>query len=372
MTPASRLTRLGWIALGMFAAAIVGCIDWFPATLTGDTPPLVFNDPSVEPVEPVAPSAQPVFERQSVFSTMPDKIGSHAASITAFEDGELLAAWYSYDGPHELTGSAIYMSRRMAGQDAWSQPWLHINRDAGDGNPSLYGEGDRVWLFQAVLPGLWSTSRIEMQASSDRGETWSDPVGLPGPIGANVRFPPVRTAGGLLLLPAYDDLLQRSLFYQSPDGVDWVLMGSVSAHPPAIQPSVTVLPDGRLLAVMRNVDKGWLWVMASDDDGQTWSAPQDSGFDNPASPAAILRLASGNLLLVFNDDPTERIRLTATLSADGGATWPVRRVLADGPEKCSYPSVVQTSDGLIQIVFSAGRERIDHIACNEAWITQGS
>jgi predicted neuraminidase len=174
-----------------------------------------------------------------------------------------------------------------------------------------------------------------------------------------------------LVLPAYDDLLQRSLFYRSWDGLEWELLGAIATAPAGIQPSVAQLSDGRLVSVMRNTDKGWLWAMASQDGGQSWSVPQDGGFANPNSPAAILGLASGSLLLVYNDSSTDRVRLTAALSADGGATWPCRRLLTEEGEHCSYPSVVQDADGQIQVLFSVGRERIDHITCNEAWIVQG-
>ncbi len=360
------------LAVLMFgAAACPGCIQWLGTSLIGDGPPIVFNDSTLEPVLPVS-GGQPVFNRRPVVHAAPEHAGVHAATITVFPDGELLAAWYAYSGPHELDGSAIYMSRRSPGQEDWQTPWLHIDRPVGDGNPVLYSEGERVLLFQAVVPGLWSTAHIAMQDSADRGKSWSEPVALPGPVGANVRFPPVRTATGDLLLPAYDDLLQRSLMYASADGRQWTLLGAIATTPPAIQPSVAVLPEGRFVAVMRNTEKGWLWVMGSSDGGRTWSEPQDSGFPNPASPAAIVQLAGGNLLLVYNDSPAERVRLTAALSADGGATWPCRRLLVDGTENCSYPSVIQTSDGLVHILFSVGRKRIDHIACNEAWIIQGS
>jgi len=288
--------------------------------------------------------------------------------LTAFSDGELLAAWYSYEGPHELVGSAIYMSRRPQGGDSWAEPWVHVDRPEGDGNPVLYSEGDQVWLFQAVVPGLWSTAHIEMQISNDRGRTWSEPISLPGPPGANTRFPPVRTAAGLLLLPAYDDLFQASLFYTSEDGRQWWLMGRVSTSPANIQPSVAALPDGRLIAVMRNTASGWLWVMASEDGGESWTAPVDSGFPNPGSPASLLQLSGGGLLLVFNDSPVDRAPLSAALSYDGGVTWPYRRILLDGDSSYSYPAVVQGPGGAIHILCSLGRERIEHITCNEAWL----
>jgi predicted neuraminidase len=315
-----------------------------------------------------------VFQAQPIFESIAGREGSHAASVVSLDDGELLAAWYSYTGPHELDGSAIYMARRPAGGPEWGAPLLHRDSPIGDANPVLYAEGDSVWLYQAVVSGGWSTSAIEYQMSADRGFIWSEPRRMVGPIGSNVRYPPVRLHDGHLLLPAYDDLLQRSLFFLSSDGQSWSLHSVVATSPPHqnIQPSVIPLETGRLLAMMRNTGKGWLWVMASDDGGATWSMPQDSGFANPASAAALLRLANNRLLLVFNDSNEQRSPLTASLSADQGRTWPHRRVVIDGKGDYSYPSAIQTPDGLIHIVYSFGRERIDHVTLNEDWIIEGT
>ena len=366
-----RRRRFGcctWATLAL-TIAIGGCggLLTFPAPADLE---LLFN---VTAGEPIAVAGEPTFSEQAVFDEIPGKVGSHAPTITAFEDGELFAAWYSYEGPHELDGSAIYTARRLAGEEAWQAPVLHIDRPAGDGNPVLYSEADNVWLFQAVVPLLWSTSHIEVQMSSDRGREFSDPVPIAGPVGSNIRFPPIRTAAGTLLLPAYDDLWQRCLFFTSPDGSYWTLTSAVYCPPPfnCIQPSVVRLDDGRLLAVMRNTGGQWLWVMASDDDGNSWSPPMDSGFANPDSPAALLTLTSGNLGLVYNDSSTERRPLSVALSDDEGLSWPSRRILADGDSNFSYPAAVQTPDGLIHVVYSHGRQTIQHVTLNEAWIVAG-
>lgn len=352
-----------WVVL-----ACGGCgPTWFSPSLIRDDQGLVFNDTQLSPALIVADGI-PFFEREPIFEAIPDKIGSHAATITTFADGELLTAWYSYGGPHELDGATIYMSRRPAGSEQWEEPKQHIQDAQRRGNPVLFSEQDRVWLFHAVVPGGWSTSRVGMQVSEDRGHTWSEIQSLPDAMGTNVRYPPVRTNEGLLL-PAYDDLFSRSLFFRSADGWTWECLGEVSTAPPNIQPSVAQLPDGRLLAVMRNSGGGWLWVMGSDDSGWNWSPPTDSGFANPGSAACILVLASGNLLLVFNDSPAERVPLSVAMSADGGMTWPVRKVIAQGTSTYSYPSVVQAPDGMIHVVYSLGRDRIEHVTFSEAWLT---
>ncbi len=349
------------------AIAVAGCALQF-----GFPPPanvdFVFD--AAAPAPATAPGAAPIHTDKAIFDLIPGRSGHHAATLTAFPDGELLAGWYSYVGPGELDGSAIYTARRPAGAEDWNAPALHIDQPPGLGNPVLYSEGDETWLFHAVAGGGWSTARIEVQRSPDRGLSWSSCRPVAGPIGSNVRYPPVRTADGRLLLPAYDDLLQRSLFFDSPDGDNWTLRSAIWTSPPYqnIQPSLVRLESDRLLAIMRNVGKGWLWVSASDDGGRSWASPRDSGLPNPASAAVLLRLANGNLVLVFNDSPTERRPLSAALSPDEGRSWIKPKVLADGDSSYSYPTAIQTADGLIHVLYSQGRESIRHVVTNTSWI----
>lgn len=359
------------IAIGI-GLALAGCGS-APSVLRAGHADLLFNV-IADSGSPVRTDDEPFFNDAPIFDAIPGRNHSHAATITTFPDGELLAAWYSYVGPDELNGSAIYTARRPAGSDTWDTPTLHIDRYGGDGNPVLYSEGDRVWMFQTFAPFGWNSGHVQIQDSFDRGHTWSRPRELGGPIGSNVRYPPVRTATGKLLLPAYDDWRQRTEFFVSDDGDTWTLEGTVTCNTPyeCIQPTVVRLGTGRLLAVMRNVGQRWLWVMASDDDGQTWSTPIDAGFPNPGSATALLRLSDGGLVLVYNDDPYSRRPLAIALSADEGVSWPYRRVLIDGDGKYSYPAAVQTPDGRIHIVYTQDRERIHHIELNTAWIIAAS
>ncbi|MEN6422453.1 MAG: sialidase family protein [Smithella sp.] len=315
---------------------------------------------------------EPYMEEEAVFEQIPGMVGHHAATLTIFADGEMLAGWYSYSGDHELSGSAIYLSRKKPGQ-SWEAPQLHIDRSAGDGNPVLYSEDDHVWLFQAAVPGGWDTSHIEVQESTDRGVNWSDPVVLGPTLGPNVKYPPVRLDDGTLLLPAYNEISTKSIFFESTDGINWSQRSSVNSTPGNSQPSFVQLSTGRLISVMRNEGQGCLWVSASNDKGDTWSEPKDSGFLNPASAAQMIRLANGHLVLIYNDSDTERRPLSIALSADEGRTWPYRKVLEDGTDTYSYPFAVQdASTGIIHILYSLNRDKIMHIAVNEAWIILSS
>jgi len=369
--PTTRERHFGWRIRSLFCAPVccvlvTGC-EWVLPSTPLTNLDVVFNT-SVDHGEPNDAIVAPLLSEEDVFDQIPGKTRSHAATLTAFADGELLAAWYSYSGSDELKGSAIYTARRRSDALKWEEPQLLADRPEGDGNPVLYSEGDDVWFFQAVVPARWSTSHIEFQRSHDRGRTWASPRVLTQALGSNTRFPPIRTALGSLLLPAYDDFLGRSLFFESKDGENWEFLSAIGTASGDIQPSVARLSNGRLLAVMRNQRATWLWLTASDDGGRTWSQPVDAGFPNPGTPAVLLRLASGNLILVFNDSTRERRPLSMTLTRNEGQTWTAPRVLANGDSTYSYPSAVQTPDGLIHLVYSLGRDKIRHITVNEAWV----
>lgn len=352
--------------------AAVGGFGGCPAPRVDElSAPSIFFALSARALAPPAGQA-PFFRRDVVVADIPGKVGHHAPTIVAFDDGELLAAWYSYDGPHELQGAAIYAARRPAGRDEWGAPFVLRDTVVGDGNPVLYAEGEAVWLFCAAAPLGWSSAHVDALRSADRGRTWSAARTLDGPPGTNVRFPPVRLGDGTLVLPAYDDLLQRSLFFASADGERWALR-SIIAEPPqqqAIQPSIASGADGALLAVMRNRGKGELWASSSDDGGRSWSRARASGFPSPDSPAALARLASGRLLIVFNDDATERRRLSAALSADDGASWSRPRVLVDDAGEIAYPGVAGEASGAIHVVYSHDRRWIGDVEMNEAWLVE--
>ncbi|MBK9127050.1 MAG: exo-alpha-sialidase [Phycisphaerales bacterium] len=358
------MRRCTFLLAVLLCTACTPGFDWLAPS--GRSVP--FNEGTAPPL----PDADdPRFSVRPVFDAVPGKDASHAPTVAVFEDASLLAAWFSYTGPAELDGSAIFVARRPAGADAWTEPMLLVDSPAGDGNPVLYAEGDRVWLFFVRVPFGWATAQLSLMRSEDRGVTWTQPLALPVGIGTNIKFPPLRLPGGELLLPAYSDLVTRSLFLVSADdGASWTLRSTLYTPPPfeCLQPSVARLPGGRLLTVMRNRGQSFLWVAVSDDEGHTWTPPQDAGFDNPGSPAALLRLASGALLLVLNDDPVSRRTLSATLSRDDGRTWTPPRVIVTGAGAYSYPALAEGADGLVHLVYSHERQRIEHVELNAAWV----
>ncbi len=116
------------------------------------------------------------------------------------------------------------------------------------------------------------------------------------------------------------------------------------------------------------------------DGGETF---EDFGVDDtliePAGGgcnAGMARLpkrpSAGNDLILFcNPASDERKKLTVRLSRDGGRTWPVSKVIHDGP--AAYSSMAVTADGTIFILYENGEinpyEKISIARFNLKWLT---
>jgi len=107
--------------------------------------------------------------------------------------------------------------------------------------------------------------------------------------------------------------------------------------------------------------KPFFVLATSDDDGETWSKPRPTeppGIRQPNARFHVRRLASGKLLLVKHGDRIDahegRVKLSAWLSADDGASWQGGLMLDERPG-VSYPDGQETPDGLIRIIYDYNR-----------------
>ena len=295
----------------------------------------------------------------ALFDTIAGRVGHHGGTIAAFDDDALLAAWYSYRGPEELDGAAIFLSRKSHGDENWSTPVELTGLPDPAANPLLVVDGDRVRLFFAHAPLQWWSASLWLAESQDRGVTWSTPAQLPLPAGANVRNPPIKFDDGSLLLPAYSDFWLNGLMLREDRNVPWRVNAVYGPEDDILlQPAVAQIDGDSLLLVGRNRGGAKLLYATSDDRGETWSAARRSPLPNPDSAASLTQLQDGSLLLIFNDDPELRTPLVAMVSSDGGISWSGRTVIAEGAGAFSYPSVVQASNGNFHVTYSENRTRI--------------
>lgn len=215
----------------------------------------------------------------------------------------------------------------------------------------------RLWIFWTQntgakgFDGFWGTWAIYTENPEANIPEWTSPRRLCNGL---TRNKPTVLSTGEWLLPSYDWIRHQSAIYVSKDeGKSWRLQGGPINEPvDNFYEHMTVqLKNGDVWMLQRNIQGS-----ISRDKGVTWS-PLDTlpAFTSANSRLYLGRLRSGRLLLIYNNDSSNKRRnLTAFLSEDEGKTWPYRLVL-DERDNVSYPEAVQDADNRIYVCYDRSR-----------------
>lgn len=349
----------------------------------------------------------------------------HASGIVELPNGDLLTCWFEGSGERKANDVVINGSRLKKGDAKWSKAFLMADTPGQpDCNPILFfNNNDKLFLVWIVVQAnRWETSILKVRTSSDYNEgapnwEWQDILLLkPGvefaervkqqfkknsrddlawaeyalpyeemlieaakdpkkrETGWMPRTHPTILENGKILLPLYSDGFNFGLIAISEDdGETW------SSSLPIIgrglnQPSLIVRKDGTIDAYMRDDGDapGRIMMSHSDDEGYSWTYATKSEIPNPGASIEILKLKSGNWLLVYNDNDDGRYSLAVAISDDEGETWKWKRNLENIKNgSFSYPSVIQAKDGKIHITYSyhlAKEKSIKHVVFEEDWV----
>jgi predicted neuraminidase len=170
------------------------------------------------------------------------------------------------------------------------------------------------------------------------------------------RIKPILYDNGTIILPLYSDGFNFSIMAISEDfGESWRPSLPLVGRGP-IQPALVKKQNGNLVAFLRDSGDAPSRVHISEsfDNGETWSSSQKTEIPNTAS-VEMLNLADGRWAFLGNDIDDGRYILSLYLSDDEGQTWKWKTKLEDhslGEGSYSYPSLIQTSDGLLHITYS--------------------
>jgi predicted neuraminidase len=308
-----------------------------------------------------------------IFETAPFP-ESHASTIAETPAG-LVAAWFG--GTKERNPDVgIWVSRIENGK--WTAPVEVANGIVNEKlryacwNPVLYQipKGD-LMLFYKVGPNVagWKGFLV---TSKDNGKTWSKPVELQDGYLGPVKNKPVLLANGELWCPSSTEGEHgwRLHFEVTPDfGKTWRKVGPLNDGKTikAIQPSLLTYANGDMQVLCRSQSRSIVesW---SKDGGKTWSEVAPSSLPNNNSGTDAVTLKDGRQLLVYNhvkppagQPKGARTPLNVAVSKDG-KNWEAVLVLEDSPiSQYSYPSVIQTADGMVHIVYTWRRQRIKHV-----------
>jgi YhcH/YjgK/YiaL family protein len=333
---------------------------------------------------------------------------THGSSLVSLPNGDILAAWFQGKGERTADDVKIMGARLKKGSKTWSEPFLMADTyDLPDCNPVLFLNNHNklflVWI--AVQAHRWESSVLRLRTSVNYNNSgapvwnWQDNILLAptdsfaietelkfkqlvpnhsgdGGYAPNydkmiieasrdlskrstgwmTRIKALRLSNGRILLPLYSDGYNMSMVAISDDdGETW--------HPSLpivgrgnVQPALAQKKNGNIAAYMR--DNGdappRVQISESTDLGQSWTAAQMTEIPNTAS-VELITLKDGRWALVVDDEEDGRYRLSLYISDDEGKTWKWKNALENNSDKragYSYPSLIQTADGLLHISYS--------------------
>ncbi|HKB58965.1 MAG TPA: sialidase family protein [Gallionellaceae bacterium] len=298
----------------------------------------------------------------------------------------------------------------------------------GNPVPGRAADGS-LWLYYVTVSlGGWAGSSITAMRSTDEGQTWDAPRRLvTSPflnISTLVRNGLVPYADGTLAFPVYHEFISKfgELLRLGAQGAVLDKQRLAPGGAGTLQPVLLVQNADDALALMRHAGPPphRAVTVATHDAGRHWSAPRISSLRNPDSAISAVVLADGRLLAVLNDLEQGRDALSLMISADGGASWKTVYQLEDDrglpkteaawlsrmqdrllasdarvatlpaeqraaylasvrqaactPGGCrteySYPFLLQAKNGDFHVLYTWNRTFIKHVTFTPAWLKQ--
>lgn len=332
---------------------------------------------------------------------------SHAANLLQLRNGDLLCVWFSgtWEGK---SGVGIVISRLAKRAKKW-EPARLIDRREGESfqNPVLFEALDgTLHLFHTTQKADEgeANSQVLNVISTDHGKTWSAPQVLFTKGGSFTRHPLLIEPNGAWLLPMTyvtskgigqgAETNYPVMEISRDHGKTWTecLIPKAEAK---VQPTVVELAANKYVAFFRDRAGNWIYRSTS-EDGCHWTQPEATSLPNNNASVQAIRLNDGAIAIAFDNSHTDRsgsrpiagLRkpLSVALSRDGGVTWSEVRDIETGRtgygaeeqkpkepgrEEYSYPTILQTRDGLIHVAFTYRRQTIKVVSFPESWIGQG-
>ena len=371
-------------------------------------------------------NGKPLVQQYSIFPFQDKHV--HGSSIVELPNGDLLSCWFHGSGERKANDVRIKGSRLKKGSNEWGAVFdMADTPNLPDCNPVLWiDNNEKLWLFWiAVRANRWENSMLRYRTSTDylNKETpawnWQDNIILkPGerfsetiqlafeehidePMWAEyappysrliinaakdpekrqkgwmTRIHPISLKSGRILLPLYSDGYNISIVAISDDnGNNWRASNPIVGLGP-IQPSLVQKQNGHIVAYMRDsgIEPKRILKSISKDNGETWSFAKDTKTPNPSSSIEVLQLKNGNWVMACNDTESSRSQMAILLSFNEGKSWEVKKYIGKHEHNSgitlAYPSLIQSSDGLIHLTYSLKNKKgktIQHAIFNEDWI----
>jgi len=289
-----------------------------------------------------------------------------------------------------------------AGAGTWGNPTAVYDRDSG-----------RIWLFMSWNDQYktqisdftqWGDRRVFTTYSDDDGVSWSTPVDRTSVLtpsnyiwdamGPGIGIQTTANHPGRLIIPAYG----RNI-YSDDHGLTWSYQLIAGGKH---ESTIVELMNGNLLRNDRPSDAEWTTAMSRRKavgtiEGGFGAFSSDAGLPDPKCEGSIVRYNTDNparIIFLNPDNTSKRCNMTARISYDDGATWPISRPIFDwntcdynaieagnNIAKGGYSSMIKTADfavgALIEINEglsdnSTSHKSIEFHKFNLGWIVNGA
>jgi predicted neuraminidase len=368
-------------------------------------------------------------DRMEAFLASP-VVHNHASFLHWLPDGTLACAWFggTLEGKPDIF---IHLATLAPGADSWTKAdRVSDDTKRSEQNPVIFADpaSGSLGLFHTAQPGGRQEEcevrfrPLDLTASGMRSGV---PRTLDLPRGSFVRAPLVVRDDGAWMLPLFlCKVLPGARWTGSHDtaavavsldrGATWSLV-DVPDSIGCVHMTITPLEGDRLAAFFRRRQADFVYRTESADGGRSWSPAEPTDLPNNNSSIAAIRLRDGRVALLCNPvsaaqssdrraslydelgeeddgraDPAggaaaiwgvPRAPLSLCLSTDGGRTFPLRRIVDDGPGTClsnnaldglnhelSYPAMVEDAAGGLHLAYTFHRRAIKYVRLAPDWL----
>jgi len=258
----------------------------------------------------------------------------------------------------------------------WSQPKQVIEHVAASNgvhlpcwNPvPLKGPGNQTALFFQV-----GRTREEWKGrvmfSYDGGHSWMKDHALPRGIHGATKNKPLLMPDGRFLCPSSNEEAgwRVQLEWATPFRERWGWSRTKPLNYPgeyrATDPAI-LLHDDEHIQILCRSKQGYMTEIWSHDSGKTWGSMKRGALPNPGSSMDVIKLEDGRFAMVYSHSASKSDRMHLALSQDG-VHWQGAAILDKNPaQHFDHPSIIQTQNGQLHIVYSVNRRHLHHLEIN--------